>query len=191
VLRSAYAPFIDRDQELAAWYSWKTQWLEAEIAYLESGKPFSGEIDTRALTGFMPQLYYGAGREAMGTIADPALNIFNPTAVPAAELEAKLLALRPSHSTFLQTWIFATRLPNAAAVRKWLARNDPGGFWAASLLTLAAIGDRDFTDADAGGEGNVMEMLIRGEKGQPTPVALLAREYAKSHKLPPPITRRP
>jgi hypothetical protein len=184
-LRDANAAMMQADQELGAWYRWKAQWIEAELAFLESGKSFSGTVDASALTGFIPQIYYGAGAQSVGAIRiDRSLNVYEPDAVPAAELEKKLMAVPPSHTAFLQNWIFAVRLPTPAAVQKWLTRNDPAGFWTASFLTVAAIGDRDFTEESAGGEGNVVQMLIRDKEGRPTAVALLAREYAKTHKIP-------
>jgi hypothetical protein len=189
-LRTAY-PASMLGSELGAWYRWKLQWIEAEISFLETGKAFNGTIDATTLSGFMPQLYYGAGAQSVGAVLiDRSLNMFDPDAAPAAQLEAKLLAVPASHTAFLQNWIFAVRLPTPVAVRKWLDRNDPAGFWTASFLSLAAIGDRDFTNADAGGEGNVIEMLIRDSKGRPTSAALLGREYAKTHKLPPKAAAR-
>lgn len=173
--------------ESAAWFVWKAKWLDAEIAWLRSGKKFDGAIDATAMTGFIPQIYYGAGTVAMvaGTL-DPAINPFDPREVPPEELEKKLSAIAPSHSTFLWTWMFAIRLPTTAAVRHWLERNDPAGYWSASMLTLAAVAERDL-EPDANPQFNVVAALIRSEEGKPTALALLAREYAKTHKLPPPM----
>lgn len=126
----------------------------------------------------------------MGTVAsvplDPALNVYEQTSLPPAEIEKKLAALPPSHSTFLQTWLFANKLPSPAAAQKWLTRNDPAGYWTASLLTLAAVAERDL-DATADPRSNVVAALVRTESKKPTAFALLAREYAKTHRLPPPM----
>ena len=139
------------------------------------------------MRGFIPQIYYGAGAASMGGIPlDLTLNIYETGTVPPAELEKKLAALAPSHSTFLQTWMFATRLSTPAAVQKWLTRNDPGGYWTASLLTLAAVAERDLA-ASENPQSNVVAALIRTESNKPTAIALLAREYAKKHRLPPPM----
>jgi hypothetical protein len=186
-LRDLYKPLAGSKDELTVWYVWKAKWIDAEIAWLESGKPYTGNIDAAAMTGFIPQIYFGAGAGAVGgVLLDPTLNIYDSDAVPAAELEKKLSALRPSHSTFLQTWMFAARLPTPAAVQKWLTRNDPGGYWTASLLILAAVAERDL-DPSEDPRFNVVASLIRTESNQPTAIALLARQYAKNHRLPPPM----
>jgi hypothetical protein len=98
----------------------------------------------------------------------------------AARRYAALAALPPSPGTFVRTWSFATYLPPDAA-RAWLARNDPPGFRTASLLTLAAILDRQAT-----GEPHILSNLVRSDfgRGKPTGFALLAREYTKTHRIP-------
>jgi tetratricopeptide (TPR) repeat protein len=182
-LRKALEPALAGTYELKEWNVWKVRWIDAELAYLASGKPFQGEIDTTALASFFAQIYYGFGKGTVaGVLPDPSLNPFNPVTIPPAEMEKKLSA-PPSHSTFLQTWLFISHLPNAASVQKWLSRNDPGGYWTASLLTVAAVVDRDLEREENASE-DVIKTLVRTESNQPTPLALLAREYAKKHPIP-------
>lgn len=186
-LRDLYKPQPGSRNEMADWYVWKAKWIDAEIAWLESGKPYTGNIEAAAMIGFIPQFYFGGGADSLaGVPLDPALNMYESGSLPAAEIERKLSALPPSHSTFLRTWMFATHLSTPAAVQKWLTRNDPGGYWAASLLTLAAVAERDL-DPSENPRSNVVASLIRTESNQPTAIALLAREYAKKHRLPPPM----
>jgi hypothetical protein len=170
--------------ELAEWNVWKMKWLEAEIAWLRSGKSFDGAVDAVALTGFIAQLYYGFGA---GTVWPAPLDrAFNPSesrSLSPAELENILSAAPGSHNVFQRTWTLAVRLPAPAAVRVWLTRNDPGGFWTASMLTLAALADRD-VDPAADPGFDIVALLVRTQDRKPTALALLAREYAKTHKLP-------
>ncbi len=173
----------NKGQELAEWYIWKANWLDAEIAYLATGKPFTGNIDAATMTGFIPQIYYGGGAASLASLP---LGIEDPESASPAEIEKKLAEQPASHSTFLRTWMYAARLATPAAVQKYLSSNDPGGYWTASLLTLAAVAERDL-DADADPRSNVVAALIRTESNQPTAIALLAREYAKKHRLPPPM----
>ncbi|HYC60455.1 MAG TPA: hypothetical protein VEK79_12900 [Thermoanaerobaculia bacterium] len=171
--------------EMAGWSAWRAQWLDAEITYLRSKKAFAGTVNAAAMTGLIAQIYYGAG--TVGSVPlDPALNIYSETSLSPAEIETKLAALPASHTTFLQTWMFATKLPTPAAAQKWLTRNDPAGYWSASLLTLAAVAERDL-DASADPKSNVVASLIRTESRKPTAFALLARQYAKTRRLPPPM----
>lgn len=171
--------------ELAEWGTWKVKWLDAEIAHLRTKKPYTGNVDQAAMTGFIAQLYYGAATVASVPL-DPALNVYSETSLSPGEIETKLAALPVSHTTFLQTWMFATKLPTPAAAQKWLTRNDPAGYWSASLLTLAAVAERDL-DAAADPRFNVVAALIRTPSKKPTAFALLARQYAKKHRLPPPM----
>jgi hypothetical protein len=180
-------PAANKRQELAEWNIWKANWLDAEIAYLQTNKPFAGNIDAAAMTGFIPQIYYGGGAESLVSMPSAVtLDIQDPETASAAEIEKKLTEQPASHSTFLRTWMYATRLATPEAVQKYLSRNDPGGYWTASLLTLAAVAERDL-DADADPRSNIVAALIRTESNQPTAIALLAREYAKKHRLPPPM----
>jgi hypothetical protein len=96
-------------------------------------------------------------------------------------------ARRPSHTNFLLAWRYAARLPSKEAAAAWLERNDPAGFWRASLLTFAAIRDRSLPPSGGFGFGGYEASfdLVRLPSGQPTAFALLAREYAKTHVIPP------
>jgi hypothetical protein len=180
--RPFYQSHFQPKGEMAAWMTWKLQWLDAEVAYLETGKPFRGKVDAKPMMGFLGQIYFGAGGEAVGGVPlDPALNAYAPNALPPAELEKKVAALPASHDTFLRTWLFVTRFTTPKAVQQWLTRNDPGGYWSASLLTLAAVADRDLTPSDT----SILATLVRTEEKKPTAIALLAREHAKQHPLPP------
>lgn len=173
---------LNSDHEMADWWAWKAKWLEAEIAYLEKGERFTGDISATEMSGFIPQLYVGAGQVST-LLIDPALNPFAETTLTPTEIEKKLIGVPPSHATFLRTWRFATGLPGKASARRWLERNDPAGFWTASLLTLAAVAERDL-DKSADPRFDVVASIIKKPSGEPTPFALLGREYAKTHRLP-------
>jgi hypothetical protein len=79
--------------------------------------------------------------------------------------------------------VVATRLTTPATVSRWLARNDPGGYWKTSLLTLAAVADRDASPS-ANPRGDLAAGLVRTPEGKPTALALVAREWAKGKTLP-------
>ena len=180
-LRSLSATFSSRD-ELAAWYAWKNRWLDAEAKYLRTGKRFTGPLSPEQASGIVAQLYYG-GAGALDFEISPGLNPYEPTQLTPQEIEKRLAALPASHGMFQLTWIFATQLPTATAARKWLERNDPGGFWMESLLTIAEAADRRAgTKTDS---SDPIAMLVRTRDGRPTGFALLARERAKAPRATP------
>jgi hypothetical protein len=185
--RTFYSTPLPAGTELREWYVWKSKWLDAEIAWLRTGKPFAGTIDSEAMLGFIIELYYGAGAAAVSAVSiDPALNPYGGAEpIPAAELEKKLDSLPPSHTTFLRTSMFVSRLESKAAVERWLSRNDPGGYRRASMLTLAAVLDRDYNASEGGTQS--LHPMVRTDGGKPTALALAARDYAKTHKLPAPM----
>lgn len=169
-----------------AWNSWYLHWFDAEIAYLERGISFKDPVSGEDVTGFAQTLFFLGGGAGMTTpeLIDPALNIYSPPKFTAEEAERKLLPLPPSHSMFLRTYIFVPPM-RAAAVRTWLARNDPAGFWTACFLTLAAAIERDLGNAIPKDHNEKFwYSFIRNDSRQPTALAILAREFAKNHPIP-------
>jgi len=181
-LRELRALYRDEDGEFANYNRWTQRWLDAEIAWLEEGKTFDGSLIAKEMAGFYMHLFYGAGAEITnGEPIDPALNPYSPPRLTSAEMEKKLQAFRPSHANFLRHYQFAVQM-SPGALRTWLTRNDPAGFWRASFLALGAIGDRVPVPAEGEG-GDFLVSLVRKD-GKPTALALLAREYAKTHAIP-------
>lgn len=169
--------------EFADYNRWTKRWLEAEIAFLEEGRVFDGSLSANELAGFAMHLFYGAGGEITnGEPIDRALNPFSPPSLAPAEMDKALEPFPPSHSNFLRHCLFAVQM-SPGALRTWLVRNDPAGFWRASFLSFGAIADR--RPVAARGEGGSFHvMLVRKTDGSPTALALLAREYAKTHVIP-------
>ncbi|HKR63251.1 MAG TPA: hypothetical protein VJZ00_05925 [Thermoanaerobaculia bacterium] len=144
--------------------------LAAELAYLEHGKTFTGPLTKEDLPICGQSLYFGFGAdETAGEGLAPDLNPFADAVPLAPATRAKLLALPPSHSMFMRTWIFAARLEDPNDARTWLERNDKAGWWRACVLTLSAIGDKN-SKVDG-----VPAMLARTPSGKPSGFALLAR----------------
>lgn len=170
--------------DYAAWWEWKRKWLDAEIAFLENGRRFEGRLTAADLAGFQQQIYFGVGIVTTNGEVDASLNPYNvPDRLPAATRE-KILRLPGSHTTFLHTWVYAVRLESAADARVWIERNDPAGFWTASMLTLAAVVDAMSEKERGDPKRDVGAMIVRTPTGQVTGLAILGREYAKKHALP-------
>ena len=187
-LRELLAITRPEQGEFANYSLWTKHWLEAEIAFLEKGRVFDGPLTAPEIAGFAMHLFYGVGGEITnGDAIDLELNPFEPRQISPDAMEKKLMPFPSSHANFLRHYLFAIQMsPNA--LRKWLASNDPAGFWRASILTYAAIADR--RPVAASGEGGGFHvMLVRKADGTPTSLALLAREYAKTHVIPQPRTR--
>ena len=179
-LRKAMPPVNSRNQ-FASLYAWKREHLDAEIIWLKTGKPYDGTLGRGAIAGTFQAFFFGAGVHITNSGSlDPDLNPYSPPSIPPEALARKLMALPPSHTMFLRYWILAMTLP-PKDLRAWMTRNDPGGFLAASLLTLGALADRAAT---AGATDSMLLQCARTKSGQPTGLALLGREYAKKHKLP-------
>jgi len=169
-----------RDDQL--WAQWYEHWLDAEITFLENGREYSGEISSADLSGFSQMLLFGAARETTnGDPLGPQLDIYSLPAALSAETAEKVLHLPASHSMFLKTWMFASRLTKPEDARQWLMRNDRAGFWRACLLALAAVSDRLPQGSQA---DNLLTMLARTPGRTVTGFALLSREYAKNHVIP-------
>jgi hypothetical protein len=170
--------------DYAAWDGWRKKWLDAEIVFLENGRRFDGSLTVADLAAFQQQIFFGAGAATTNGEADVAFNIYNvPERLPAATRD-KLLRLPGSRATFLRTWLYAVRLESAADARTWIERNDPAGFWAASMLMLAAVTDRAIGKGAGDTKHDIGAMIVRSPSGQVTGMALVAREYAKTHALP-------
>ncbi|MEA2237244.1 MAG: hypothetical protein QOC81_1968 [Thermoanaerobaculia bacterium] len=184
-LRDAYAGMPkQRRADYAAWDGWKKKWLDAEIAFLENGRRFEGALTAADLTGFQQQIYFGAGMVITNGEPDASFNPYEaPDTLPAATHD-KLLRIPGSHTTFLRVWLYAVRLRSTADARAWIERNDRAGFWADSLLTLAAVTDRLSKEEQGNPRRDVGAMIVRLPSGDVTGMALLGREYAKSHALP-------
>ncbi len=137
-------------------------WLAQEVEFVRTGKPFDGRIPENVVAGFFDALFGNAGyfidvfaydvpvdtREvvqgfpgmrmpASATLAPPARDWPEVEAslhrVEKAGLAEKLAKLPPS-----RLYLFVALRPvsalSAAEILRYLARNDPSGYWTACLL---------------------------------------------------------
>jgi hypothetical protein len=194
-LRPLYAEPRSRDDEMYAAVCWKLRWIDAELAFLERGERFSGALTSDEVTGALMTLYYGAG--GLEHVLDPSLTSSAAPSDPSLDLsrgaealepspeqiEAALSRLPPARAVFFGTYLFAMQM-SESALRSWLSRNDPAGFISASLLTIAAILDAHQASGDEPTERSGFDVLVRRSSGEPTSLALLARDYAETHSIP-------
>lgn len=179
----AKLPRIDRP-DYAAWARWRQRWYQAEIAFLEHGTHFNGSVTFDDIGGIEQQLFFVGGMLANEQLLDPSLNPQSDKWLAPADYEKKVMALPPSHSMFMRTYLFATRMGNVASFRTWLDRNDPAGFWKASFLAYAAAADRAMSANARDTRLQFATMLLRNRSGQPSVLTIVAREYAKTHAIP-------
>jgi hypothetical protein len=166
--------------EHADWQRWKARWLDAEIEFLDTGRPYGGDVSIDDLRGFAQELFFGAGIETTnGVDVDGDFNIYDEAKALSSEERERLLNLPPSRSMFLRTWLIAARLTSPDDASRWLARNDRAGFLAACLAAMAASQEPSDSTGEASSSRNPFRVLARNADGEPTGFAILGRELAR------------
>jgi len=117
-------------------------WLAQEVEFVRTGKPFQGRIPENVITGFFDSIYGNGGyfyREFAGDFppATPPNDWSDVESslggIEKAGLAAKLEKLPPSRLYFFVALRQVSALP-AADILRYLARNDPSGYWTTCLL---------------------------------------------------------
>ena len=176
-------------------------WLDAEIAYLQTGTPFAGRIPETVVAGFwQAEAQWGrlasfhlpgwapapfVGRAAMASVGGIA--IAQPPGAPAspwvavteryasidnAELPKRLAQVQPSRLALLAMLPAASLLRSPQAIVAELQRHDPSGYW--TTIVMATVAWHEGGDAarrDAALANGVAETLP-GMAREPRPNAL-------------------
>jgi hypothetical protein len=200
-----FTPYAQLDSPMNRF--WR-EWLAAEIAFLETGKPFAGRISEPAISGFWQAAGFWGGVVASAFPEWPqgpdAMAFRFPqsggaiTGVPTWQgIEASARALeRPDLAAALQrtpatriALILTLRpislLADPKAILAELARNDPSGFWTTVALGTVAwheSGDPERRDL-ALRNGVAERMPGMARPGQPNALAQAARQQLKARAL--------
>jgi hypothetical protein len=135
----------EEDDLFTAW--WK-KWLEHEIQYLTTGKPFSGAIDREALGTFPSAVmifmanFYGGGMVEFDTedpmIKGPMTDTLDPK-LDRNTLSQNLKKLPLSHFTLGATTYALSYLPTPESILTYLESQDPARYWSTSILCSAVL----------------------------------------------------
>ena len=176
-----------------------TAWLDAEIAYVQAGRPFAGRIEEKVVTGFweaqaqwsrlsayhFPQWAppLAAGRAAFAggggfAVAAPSAGpawtgvLATYASIDGPDLARRLAAARPSRLALFATLPAITLLADPRAIVAELARHDPSGYWTTIVLgTVAWHEGADAARRDAALRNGVADALP-GMAREPRPNAL-------------------
>jgi len=159
--------------------AWAQRWLAAQIAYLESGKTFSGEMIEEDLWVGEMLVQQGGSSDVFG-LAPLQRKVFQSdprtVTIDRKEMEQALLALPPSGLALLQSVWVMSYLPDARAVLAHLQRQDPAGFASASYFTLL-----EYLENDRG--GRAVMMLAPGTITDARPLNEAKSRFLREHRI--------
>ena len=137
----------------AAVSAWMKTWIGHEIAYLKTGKPFTGILTDEDLVGFSFILFWGASTMQGAFVEFPpevitlAQSAYQGKVLTLGErnkLEKEIDKLPASHFSLISSMGAATMLPNASAVLHYFGKHDPDGYLTASLLGSVALFNKHY-----------------------------------------------
>ena len=129
---------------------WGRRWLAAQIAFLETGRTFTGDIGRDDVAG-VGVLTMFAGMPSGG---DDDLGLFPGGRLDPADIPRRLADLPASGWTLMRAAPVLGGMPDAKSILAFLARNDPAGYASACFFGLVDLTTR--TQAEEGG------MVTRG-----------------------------
>jgi hypothetical protein len=170
--------------------AWQKAWLGAEIDYLKTGKVYGGTpIAAEAHWALFVLLGGGvlgggsACRELRGW--QPIEEIEDLPQADPVPFARELAELPPSHVVAGCTLPAASLLPSEADVRSYFQRNDPAGYWTASVLALVSELTRQAAAEDGGDELPTRHWLLPGlTYDRPSAIALVAAGRVKMAAAP-------
>lgn len=147
---------------------WWQAWLAQEIEFLRTAKPFDGRIGEAEIGGFFDLIH---GNAAMFT------ETFSP--------DAPLGDAPPSRLALFVTLRPMSGLPSAQDILKYLARNDPSGYWTACLMGTVHYLDGKGAAGREEAQRNGVAYLLPGlaAAGSPNPLTAAATQFMRERKL--------
>jgi len=116
-----------------AFVEWAKRWLRHQIAFLESGRTFSGTIGREDIAGVGLLIYLGSG-----DVFDDGIPRIEPP-----DVARELAALPSSGWVLMRTSGLLGQVPDARSVLEYLARNDPAGYASACFFGLVDLAARE------------------------------------------------
>jgi len=129
---------------------WGRRWLAAQIAFLETGRTFTGDIGRDDVAGVGVLTMFGG----MPSDKDDDLGLFPGGNLDPADIARRLADVPSSGWTLMRAAPVLGRMPDAKSLLAFLARNDPAGYASACFFGLVDLATR--AQAEEGG------MVTRG-----------------------------
>lgn len=121
-----------------AFVAWGRRWLTSQIAYLESGRTFTGAIGRDDIAGIGVLTMFGA----MPSGNDDDLDLFPGGELDRTDIPRLLANLPPSGWTLMRAASVLGGMPDAKSILAFLARNDPAGYASACFFGLVDLTGR-------------------------------------------------
>ena len=135
--------------------TWLQRWLDQQIRYLQTGKPFVGPVDRSDVAGaFTMILMVSAAGDsgmlpALDELSQDANALYEHQSVDTDRVRRVLMALPHGYSMLARTLPLLAFLP-ADGVGAYLEAQDPGRYWSACFLGAAITESRSpASDASA------------------------------------------
>ena len=174
-IRSAQAASPVEAQSMLDWWA---GWFDAEIRFLAEGRRYSGRLGGEAAIAFamLPLLASQAppASELARTLAE--------TPIDAERVAKAFRALPASRTTLAATVHRLACLPDADAILAFLDRNDPSGYWTATLFAVrAGAGDKLGLPGVAPGS---VDAMFGARDGTSQAMRIAAERYAAGGSRP-------
>jgi hypothetical protein len=115
--------------------AWGRHWLTSQIAYLESGRTFTGAIGRDDIAGVGILTMFAA----MPPGKDDDLGLFPGGEIDPKDIPRRLADLPPSGWTLMRAASLLGGMPDAKGILAFLARNDPAGYASACFFGLVDL----------------------------------------------------
>lgn len=166
--------------------AWMRVWIDHEIAYLKTGKTFTGRLAEDDLAGFIFfSLFGAAAMQGADVELSPdsmalAQSVYQGKTVSLDarnKLAKEIEKLPASHFSLFSSMAAATMLPNATVMLHYLGKHDPAGYLTASLLGTIDTFNRQPVKSDS-------ELaLLPGVRVDPEMLKLVSNQFFKAHQI--------
>ena len=121
---------------------WWVDWLDFEARFLTNDKRYSGRAGKREAQAFFVMASFSTMAAWSVTDSNALATLQRPgNDVDAKAVDALFAQAPASRTTLAATLMLLARLPDAKSVLRHLARNDPSGYWTASIFAARAALD--------------------------------------------------
>lgn len=164
---------------------WLSKWIEEEIRFLGTEKPFQGVVTREAASGIGMFMFLIAGERTMllqSTLLKGIAVGDDPFGPPPTDEEtiAKTLRQLPVSHTVLTATIHLLPQLSADEILRHLERQDPGRYLTAVTLATAALEDHEREIGREPRRYSVMPKPKEGEPYRPSPLRIAAERFFAS-----------
>lgn len=166
--------------------TWLSIWIGHEIAYLKTGKTFTGIFTEDDLAGF-PFMFFLGSLTTQGAFVELAPDVVSlsqsayqgkeVTIGERKKLAKEIDALPASHFSLLSTIGVATMLPDANTVLYYFGKHDPTGYLTASLFGAVNLFNKQAV------QSSTALTLLPGARVDPEMFSWASKEFFKTHGI--------